>query len=270
MRKAYGSYFVENKDGKLYGVNFGSDFTSEHEWGIDHIKKDFGVNNCLSVGGFGLINNTVTTVPSIILSDGEIDDKHYTALLYLGHYAQYMDQNIKFEKMVNNFELNPYESDLVCSWDDSTFGLIVSDKYQNEIKQLYDAFQNKDISVWIPVKYFDNYTHKGGDNDNFLKSSGLNFFITSRIPEDIVKKIYTQDEDRYNLIEAANKTGIYQVLEDAGKRYFALSPRWKDDKKKSVIFWLNPMEQDKYNYGWFTVNDLKDWAENKGKIIMTA
>lgn len=28
------------------------------------------------------------------------------------------------------------------------------------------------------------------------------------------------------------------------------------------------MEQDKNNFGWFTVTDLKDWANNKGKIPM--
>ena len=57
-------------------------------------------------------------------------------------------------------------------------------------------------------------------------------------------------------------------MEKAGKKYFALSPRWKDDNKKEVIFWLNPYHQDIDNFGWFTVEDLKDWAKGKGKIPM--
>lgn len=76
--------------------------------------------------------------------------------------------------------------------------------------------------------------------------------------------------DCTRLKEVVDKTNIYSILENAGKKYFALSVKWKDEKREDIIFWLNPMEQDKYNYGWFTINDLKDWAQNKGKIIMTA
>ena len=61
---------------------------------------------------------------------------------------------------------------------------------------------------------------------------------------------------------------LEKILEKAKCRYYALSLRWKDDDKKEVIFWLNPMEQDKNNFGWFTVEDLKDWAKGKGKIPM--
>jgi len=35
-----------------------------------------------------------------------------------------------------------------------------------------------------------------------------------------------------------------------------------------VVFWLNPTEQHKYNFGWFNIEDLTDWASDKGKIIM--
>ena len=28
------------------------------------------------------------------------------------------------------------------------------------------------------------------------------------------------------------------------------------------------MEQNKNNFGWFTVKDLKDWAKGRGKIPM--
>jgi hypothetical protein len=35
------------------------------------------------------------------------------------------------------------------------------------------------------------------------------------------------------------------------------------------MYWLNPREQDIHNYGWFTVEELKQWAENKGPVMMT-
>jgi len=36
------------------------------------------------------------------------------------------------------------------------------------------------------------------------------------------------------------------------------------------FYWLNPMEQKIHNYGWFTVEDLLLWAENKGPIPKTS
>lgn len=63
------------------------------------------------------------------------------------------------------------------------------------------------------------------------------------------------------------KTRIHKILAKSGKKYFALSPRWADDQKKEVVFWLNPYDQDKYNSGWFSVQDLKDWAKDKGKVM---
>ena len=76
------------------------------------------------------------------------------------------------------------------------------------------------------------------------------------------------DEDYFRLITVASETGIYKILKDAGKRFFALSPKWKDDNKEEVVFWLNPIEQHIYNYGWFTVEDLKLWAKNEGPVMM--
>ncbi|MFA6407274.1 MAG: hypothetical protein WCV80_01030, partial [Candidatus Paceibacterota bacterium] len=55
-------------------------------------------------------------------------------------------------------------------------------------------------------------------------------------------------------------------LKKAGIGYFALSPRWKDETKKEIVFWLNPREQRENNYGWFSAADLKLWIKGKGPI----
>src|SRR5690606_28298750 len=70
------------------------------------------------------------------------------------------------------------------------------------------------------------------------------------------------------LREAAAKLTIAAELKAAGKRYFALSPRWKDDQESEVVFWLNPMEQQDYNSGSFTVDELRQWIRNEGRIII--
>ena len=132
---------------------------------------------------------------------------------------------------------------------------MVTEKYEQELKELYDAFVNLDVAVGVaPSEVF--------------KNGGLKFCIKSKMPEDTIQSIKEADLDYIALQKAVEKTKIKEILKKAGKEYFALSPRWKDDNKKEVIFWLNPMEQDKNNFGWFTVADLKDWANNKGKIPM--
>jgi ABC-type Zn uptake system ZnuABC Zn-binding protein ZnuA len=92
--------------------------------------------------------------------------------------------------------------------------------------------------------------------------------IKSLLSQDVIDSIKESDLDVIRLKKTANKTGIYEILKKAGKSYFSLSPRWNDESKKEVVFWLNPMNQNKYKCGWFNVNDLKDWAKDKGKIII--
>ena len=87
------------------------------------------------------------------------------------------------------------------------------------------------------------------------------------------------DKDAKRLQKADLKTGVKKKLEKAGKRYFACSPKWaneikstadgKIETKHDVIYWLNPMEQNIHNFGWYTVEDLEEWIEDKGKVPMT-
>ena len=86
------------------------------------------------------------------------------------------------------------------------------------------------------------------------------------IPKSWADKVYENDKENYETWKEAYETGIYKELKEADKKFFALSPN-KDDKG-NLIFWLNPQEQDKYNFGWVTLQDLKDWIQNKGKIVL--
>src|SRR5690606_6974440 len=96
--------------------------------------------------------------------------------------------------------------------------------------------------------------------------------IRDRIDEECVDEIRKQDEDNRALNAAAEATGIREYLRHHKKRFIALKPAWNHDPKTrhpsayNVIFWLNPWEQDKDNFGWFTVEDLMDWAAGKGII----
>lgn len=39
------------------------------------------------------------------------------------------------------------------------------------------------------------------------------------------------------------------------------------ETKYAIVFWLNPWEQRIHHSGWFTVEELELWAENKGPVM---
>jgi hypothetical protein len=149
------------------------------------------------------------------------------------------------------------DREVAGAWDGESFGIRATNKYKHYLKSIYDAILAKDALIFL-----------GGGMMAF-ENAGLHIVIASLMPEDVVKKCYDADKDNQNMHKAADATGIKKRVEKAGKGFFALSPRWRDEKKKEVVFWLNPMEQDKTNFGWFTVQDLDDWIAGKGKIPMT-
>ena len=51
LRTAYfGQQFLIDQ-GKIYGVNLGYDHCAEHEWGINHLEKDFAITAAPHVFG---------------------------------------------------------------------------------------------------------------------------------------------------------------------------------------------------------------------------
>jgi hypothetical protein len=252
MRKGYNSEFLKDDNGNLLGINLGSDFCAEHEWGIDGIRRRFAIAKDSSV--LGIQRRMINNVPeNLIYKEIQLNNKKYTVLILISPWALEYCNTKPEEEWVPN-DLKPYKDDLVCAWDENTFGILVSDKFSKEISKLHDAFQRKDIAVGIaPSQVFNN--------------GGLKFTIASKLSKEVVDDIYNNDIDAINLEKASEATGIHEILQKAGKNYYALSPRWKDKSKREVLFWLNPMEQHIHNFGWFTVDDLKEWANNKGKIM---
>lgn len=249
MRRAYNAEICEIND-KVLGINLGADFVSEHEWGINGILKDFGVNRGIT----GIDGYTTQSVPkNLIFSSLTINKQKHWILSLINKW--WIDEEFKINKdTINNMELTPRGGELNTAWDESSFGILTNEDGKYILDRLYAAFVNKDIAIGIAPK-------------QAFRNGGLKFFIRSEMDVNTIKNIYEQDIDRIKIKETAENTGIYNILKNAGKKYFALSPRWKDENKKEVVFWLNPMEQHLYNFGWYTVNDLIEWANNKGKII---
>jgi hypothetical protein len=56
------------------------------------------------------------------------------------------------------------------------------------------------------------------------------------------------------------------ALQDQGKEWHSLERwQWMDG---GIKFWLNPNEQDLYNSGWFSIDDLIAWSHDTGPVMI--
>jgi hypothetical protein len=254
-------------DGKplLLGVDLSSDFCAEHEWGIAGIKRAFGLLDDLKV--YGLWRRIITRVPKGF-AWVKFTSKYYVSRLDVerGLAKKVGDveiQNEGFvyhswyceepEKLALNSEL--YGTSLRGAWSEDDFAAVSSKPEEiAALREIFAEFEKQNIafcfSGTLPV--FEN--------------AGLVFAIADRLPEGVTENWDKHDRDREQIDKEFEATGIEKLLADSGKRYYALSPSRQKDG--SLHYWLNPMEQQQNNYGWFTLEDLQAWARGEGPIPM--
>ena len=56
------------------------------------------------------------------------------------------------------------------------------------------------------------------------------------------------------------------ALQDQGKEWHSLE-RWQW-MEGGIKFWLNPNEQDLYNSGWFSIDELIAWSHDLGPVMI--
>jgi hypothetical protein len=254
MRRTNNPLWINNEKKELYGIAMDSDFCAEHEWGIRDLHRIFELNEA----EYGVERRIIRYLPNRLRL---ITEKSYTAL-FCSPVEDYYRQP---KEWVKDPELKPYGRPLVCAWDQKSFGVIAyGEDDKKNVEELYKAFQNLDVAFWINIGPF----HIGG---------GLILAIVSRLDERDKVEILAKDLDDDLLESEVRHLGIIDTLNKAGKKWFALSPRWSRNLKSTirgdiktefdVVFWLNPMEQHIHNFGWWTIEDLLLWAEARGPIM---
>jgi len=261
MRRGNDNAFVGIDGDTFVGINLGADFTAEHERGIIKLKRQFGiegVKNGLISKRIGIDARRVTLLPSHF----HLIEKHgFTYLVSTSTHVFTKDMSKKnLDRMIGaywtSYDKNAKEIVLQTAWDEKSFGIAAKGadgkKY---LKLLFDAFNNNDAIITF------------GHDGNPFSNSGLMLLIASKLPQKYIDSQAAADMDKINLDKAAKKTGIIDRIANSDRQYFACSPRWANDGKTEVIFWLNPREQHKYNSGWMSVADLDGWIAGKGKVI---
>lgn len=263
MRRGNGGGIIRTEDDALLAVTLGADFTAEHEWGIEEIRQLYGIDD--SAEGIERRKIRLSPEKNIVVGDVKITSRDYskprakpTATTWWGLVSDcypFRHDVVLDERMAQRCELYPYGDVELCgSWDGGSFGFLVKDK--TIVDEIHAAILNCDLCIGL----------FNGQSWNPFSRSGLGLLIASRVPQSVRDNWLETDRDQRRLKEAALATGIAKRLADAKIQYFALSPRWSDDTKKDVVFWLNPYDQHCNNSGWYTVKDLDQWIHGKGSV----
>jgi len=269
MRAGFNGGWIE-EDGKTIGLSLGSDFTSEHEWGIGKLKRLLGIDGITKeysrekpvyTKPHGLPRRIITKHDAVKL----YSCRDEAALLCVGpwmheRFQEHIDKLGKFREGLPG-DLRGSQGELRTAWSESDFGIYGIGKDAELIKELASAFDTNNIAVWI------------GGSAMVFDNGGLIVCIADRVPIRALELLQKADLDSEKLRSASEATGIIKRLDSAGRKYFACSPKWisLEMSKKSVhpvIYWLNPQEQRQNNFGWFTVEELDQWIASEGPIPM--
>ena len=286
IRRAFkDTQLYSNDDGEFLGVNLGWDFTSEHEWGIDKLRAMLGMPEISTDGkwhqrkkyGADLRRIAKKKVPycvrlfksgkasAILCSDKALSYGNDVDLGLLMKQRNYPFDEISFVR----------DEDIVAGWCEHSFLVIVRGEEAKYLETLHEEMLKGNVIVCM----------QGSENP--FARNGLCLLIEDRLSQDILDTMRDGDIEYENLQKDADATGIKAKLEKFGKKFFALSPKrpFVDNgdgtytpfrsstneetnvtTKYNVMFWLNPMQQDENNTGWFTVEQLEEWCLDKGPV----
>lgn len=255
---------MDGDGGSCIGIGLASSPWAEHEFGTGTLNMLFGLNGELD----GLPRRTMTVLPKglNLIEFKTRAEKRMKRPSVKGLALIFSEPHFRAEpKDELKEELNYYgESKMAAAWDEKSFGITAyTEEDKAKLRALWDAFHRNDVAFWINIGVF----HSG---------TGLTFAIPSLVPQRLKDEMLENDLDIARLKQSAEATGVTELLKTAGKRWMALSPKWAKELKDvgkgkittayDVMYWLNPWNGDKDNYGWFTVEDLQLWAKNEGPV----
>lgn len=261
MKKSVRDIGFITENGVLIGLSLGWDFTAEHEWGIAGIKSEFGIPDVATHRVHGVNARAVTRCSKNV----RIYEDPKRGFTYLTLLSEFDGNNISPERLdtwMGIWEHLPADS-VHTAWSQHDFAIRAQNADEREkLREFAAAFRRKDVLVFL------------GGGDGPFENAGLVIAIKSHVPKKYRESMVKIDLDALNLSEMVEKTGIKQRLQAAKLKYLALSPKFLDaegrakrNTKYPVMFWLNPADQRKHQYGWYTVEDLERWIDGTGPVL---
>lgn len=247
MRRAY-----YNQQWLDFGINLGADYCAEHEFGIKTLARRCNLND----SQLGIEKRRINNINqnNILLKK----EKNILNLV--------IDNETginSYKTSLNISECSFSDEMLITAWDECSLLIRTKDNFQ-KLNNLHQAIVNNNAAIWVASKI------------NPFGTNGLILTIIDQIPKNLLKEIYDQDIDYQKLLAASAQIGIIQKINAFNNGqlsspccYFSLNPYWTPENKQtnySVIYWLNPVWQDKNITDYVTVEELEQWLENKGRI----
>jgi hypothetical protein len=264
MRRGNHSAIHRTPDGRLMAVDLGSDYCAEHERGIPELETVFGLDPKARPG---IERRQIRELP---------EGLEFEATQRLLRYQPYTHRNGKAPKELERHPPLPWDSPEqvaehaaapIGAWSNADFGVAFpqDDQGSADAAELYAAFERRDIAF-----LFENV------GDNPFARAGLVLAIVSRLPAEITANLAEVMADADALAKAVKASGIEERLRAAanwGSRqydrrlgFYALTPRWRDSRRREVEFWLNPSDQEANHAGWFRVAELDAWIAGQGPV----
>lgn len=293
MRKASADYSILLIDDKFVGFSLGHDYCAEHEWGIKGIKEICGIPES-SKKTMGIISRTITKCPMLIFKEEVTTLKKknlHGAMLFTGYryrspienekyvprdlegYAENIHFNIEWDKE-HPSEYREPKDPIITAWDGESFGIaVIGDKEIEYLKELHEAFKNNNITI-------------ASTSLGAFSGSSLCLLITDRVPAETAQQMYDADKEYYDRVDYEEKIGMAKLVEKHRRtehqklHYFmACSPKWidyndaesreeykkKHNTKYDIIYWINYSDDD-HNYGWYTVEEIRQWLKGTKKL----
>lgn len=248
MRTGYFDVSIPTEHGRVWGAILGYDFCAEHEWGITKLLDRFGVTS--DTRFLGMNRRKIIKVAEGLMW---VKCRHRQGILLPDSVSLWLEERepveIRYWKTLGLTN----RKGMYAAWDEESFCITSDDKMEIvRLKQVYEAFLRKDIAI-------------ARLSSGWAQGSSLAFIIISQMPKAVKKAWVNTDRLDNRVRREFKRTRIESLLRKKKKGFFALSPRY--NKSGELVVWLNPFEQSKYNSGWFTIQDLQDWARDTGKVI---
>lgn len=264
-------------DNVVVGVNLSSDSCSEHEVGIENLKKFLGVN---PKANFGVDSRRIRSFPNWLRWYTLPDGSEGFGLMsdYVWDALEKVAPELPSRHVGPHFKSGPRKGQLkmgrgaifedygiAATWDERSFLVRAASEEVSKLREIWDAIIAGDAAIWL----------SGGGP---FGGHGLNIMIVSRIPKEFLDLQEQRDMEDLEVQEYHKSTGIEKLLKGAGKGWYSLRPQRMPNGmtvKRSaeplvppggIVWWLNPCDQRNNNFGWYNLEQLQAWARNEGPI----
>ncbi len=264
--------WILTPDGALYGLSLGADYCAEHEQGIDPLKKAMGFNP--GAVPVGIEERLIRIVPDQLVSGTVMvkpQDKRRKAypaeVLFVSAHSfpgiTSPTEAFAYAKSTIGFYQDPGSPthtprfDVMCAWDKREFAVLVrgTDNIAR-LREIVEAWREGKLVLSPPAA------------EGFHRC-GPTFVLDAAISPEQREQVRENDLAHQRLTQATKDSGIEALLAENGKRWFALKPDWYSrDNEEGLMFFLNPCEQQLYNFGWFSLEELQLWAQGTGPVLL--